>query len=493
MFGKKNQTKAELQSGENPLQNSASGSNPQQSSKIVERRPWRDLWAAALFLAGLGAFVYAAYLGIPNTIASLQNPGSPTNTVFTAGVSFWQVIHPMITMLATALGATLLAVGLIQAIPRFMMNLFYGVFCVFIILIGAYVISYGGVRNIVSGCVVIILAGLYVWGSLSFYETSEGVANFYKASSYITRQFPATIFASFLGMIISLFFIVTWLATSYGITNIVLNKYFTVDPSSGQIVQSNNTMLISVLVGLALILFWTLQVIQNVVYVTCSGLLALVFYQGTLDASGKIHIPTQLPTLRAAGRALTSSFGSICFGSLLISIIQTLRYLANIAQNMGDDNGDNFILALIRCCLICILVILQDILYYFNHFAFAHVAVYGDSFCQAAKSTWRLLESEGLGPVIVDNLVDSVVVLGGVTVGLITGLAAIASIESDKSIPQTNVHYITYCSIGFALGAYCFFSMMTFMLSAVSTTIVCYADSSTAVSRILPRISTSWL
>ena len=64
-------------------------------------------------------------------------------------------------------------------------------------------------------------------------------------------------------------------------------------------------------------------------------------------------------------RATTSSFGSICFGSLLVAIIQTMRAMCESARN--DNNIDGcaaFLLCLVDCCLRC----LQDILEYFNKF-----------------------------------------------------------------------------------------------------------------------------
>lgn len=57
-------------------------------------------------------------------------------------------------------------------------------------------------------------------------------------------------------------------------------------------------------------------------------------------------------------RSLTTSFGSICFGSLLVAIVQATRALANAAR----DN-DNQILV---CIATCILACLESILEYFN-------------------------------------------------------------------------------------------------------------------------------
>lgn len=69
-------------------------------------------------------------------------------------------------------------------------------------------------------------------------------------------------------------------------------------------------------------------------------------------------------------RAITTSFGSICFGSFLVALIQALRALANEAQN----NGDAQILA---CIASCILGCIQGCVEYFNKWAFVYVGLYG--------------------------------------------------------------------------------------------------------------------
>lgn len=66
-----------------------------------------------------------------------------------------------------------------------------------------------------------------------------------------------------------------------------------------------------------------------------------------------------LLTLSVNSSALTTSFGSICFGSLVVAIIQALRSLANEARNNGDAQC-------LACIAECILACLQGIVEYFN-------------------------------------------------------------------------------------------------------------------------------
>ena len=58
-------------------------------------------------------------------------------------------------------------------------------------------------------------------------------------------------------------------------------------------------------------------------------------------------------------RTMTTSFGSICFGSLLVAILQALKALASAAR----DNGD---LQFFACIAECILGCLASLLEYFN-------------------------------------------------------------------------------------------------------------------------------
>ena len=81
-------------------------------------------------------------------------------------------------------------------------------------------------------------------------------------------------------------------------------------------------------------------------------------------------------------RAMTTSFGSICFGSLLVAIVQATRALAEAARN-----NDNQILV---CIADCLLSCLQSILEYFNKWAFVYVGLYGYSYIEAGKSEFVL-------------------------------------------------------------------------------------------------------
>ena len=110
-----------------------------------------------------------------------------------------------------------------------------------------------------------------------------------------------------------------------------------------------NSVLIAALV---LGFYWTQQVVQNVVHVTTAGVVGSWWFSPLGDPS--CCSPT---VTSSASRALTFSFGSICFGSLLVSIMQLLEYFAR----SSNRNGRHFSL------VGCILQVRVDLVCFGNH------------------------------------------------------------------------------------------------------------------------------
>ena len=116
--------------------------------------------------------------------------------------------------------------------------------------------------------------------------------------------------------------------------------------------------------------------------------------------------------------ALTTSFGSICFGSLIAAIVQALRALANEAQSNGDA-------ALLACIAQCILACIQSCVEYFNKWAFIYVGLYGYSYLEAGKNVITLFKNRGWDAIIADDLIGNVLLLVSIIVGAITGVVGI--------------------------------------------------------------------
>jgi hypothetical protein len=90
---------------------------------------------------------------------------------------------------------------------------------------------------------------------------------------------------------------------------------------------------------------WTSQVIKNVLHVTVSGVVGTWWFAPQECFS--VWSPVIMDSF---SRATTYSFGSICMGSLLVAIIQTLETIVRSARQRGDG-GNGLLLCICKCVL----------------------------------------------------------------------------------------------------------------------------------------------
>jgi len=99
---------------------------------------------------------------------------------------------------------------------------------------------------------------------------------------------------------------------------------------------------------------------------------------------------------------------------LLVAIIETLK---TIARSARDDENFNFLACIIECILSC----LQDLLEYFNKWAYVYVGLYGYSYIEAGKNVITLFKNRGWEVIIADDLVANALFLVSLVVGVISG------------------------------------------------------------------------
>jgi hypothetical protein len=126
--------------------------------------------------------------------------------------------------------------------------------------------------------------------------------------------------------------------------------------------------------------YWITEWIKNTIHTTIAGVYGSWYFAAN-------QYPKKV-TRSALKRALTYSFGSISFGSLLVAIIQFLQQLCSIAQRTEAQQGD-LVSSIVFCCLGCMLSILRWAAEFINRYAFCHIALYGKPYIEAAKDTWR--------------------------------------------------------------------------------------------------------
>lgn len=214
--------------------------------------------------------------------------------------------------------------------------------------------------------------------------------------------------------------------------------------------------------------YWVHQVLFNTVHVTTTGVVGTWWFS-PMEASSCCSSAVS----SSFTRATTYSFGSICFGSLLVAIVQALRTLLDISRSQEDSEGGAILVCLLQCLLGCVEGIIEEL----NKWAYVYVGLYGYSYLEAGRNVMILFQQRGWTSIIADSMVENVLCMTSVGIGLLTGLVGI--------IVEGVAGFIIGLLVGFVLSSI----LMSVVSSAVNTVIVCFAEAPSEFQRNHPELS----
>lgn len=218
---------------------------------------------------------------------------------------------------------------------------------------------------------------------------------------------------------------------------------------------------------------------QNSIHVTVAGTVGTWWYTPQQSGCCSSAVTNSLI------RTLTTSFGSICFGSLLVAIIQTLRTLARQARENGDAGA-------LACIAECILGCLESILEYFNKWAFIYVGLYGMSYIKSGKAVFELFQNRGWEAIIADDLVGNALMLISLLVGGVMGCVGLLIVKFQEDwfsdAGGTN-HSLVGFLLGFLFGLVITSILMGTIASAVNAVIVLFAEGPAEFQQNHPELS----
>jgi hypothetical protein len=284
-----------------------------------------------------------------------------------------------------------------------------------------------------------------VWARIPF-----AAANMKTAITAVRANF-GVVFFSYLSLVIIFLWSIWWSIATLSATFVISGCN-----AAGEC-QSETSGIIIFLFMVSF--FWTVQVARNVVHVTVAGTVGTWWFD-PLTASSCCSRGVRDSWFRA----MTFSFGSICFGSLIVAVIQAFKEMVH--QMREQDDG------ILACCAECLLGCIESLVEYFNAWAFTYVGLYGYSFMEAGKNVMTLFRSKGWTTIVTDNLVDSALGMVSIGMGVLTGVTALflASVTGmDLAIA------IPFC-IGFVIGLALCSTLFSVVSSAVNTVVVCYAE-----------------
>ena len=275
-------------------------------------------------------------------------------------------------------------------------------------------------------------------------------------SSSITSKYGGTVFLSLLVILFDVLWIFIWGAC--------FSAYLVA------VDQPNNFVIFLLLVSF----YWAFQVNQNISHTTTCGVTAAWYFSTELNYN---------PTPPAFRRTMTTSFGSVCFGSLLVAFIQALRQMVRMAQNTNNQ--------WVTCLAICLLNCLESIMRFINKFAFAHCAIYGTGFVQSAKQTFDLFARRGIQALINDDLTGLAIFAGALIGGIVS--AGIGYLLG-YIFYHTDDHHDVRVWVPVSLAVYGFFVGLLFCMtvlyvvhSSIVCLFVCYCEDPATLSENRPE------
>ncbi|XP_039042280.1 CTL-like protein DDB_G0274487 [Hibiscus syriacus] len=222
------------------------------------------------------------------------------------------------------------------------------------------------------------------------------------------------------------------------------------------------------LVVLSVNLFWTGAVLCNTVHVIVSGLVFLVLIHGGRNASSMP--PNSL--MKSLRYAITTSFGSICYGSLFTAAIRTLRWeIRGFRSKIGNNEC-------LLCCVDFLFQLVETLVRFFNKYAYVQIAIYGKGFNRSARDAWELFQSIGVEALVAYDCSGAVLLMGTILGGLITGTCA-----GVWTWITWKDRVIMVGSTAMLMGMVLVGLAMVVVESAVTSIYICYAEDPSLIRR----------
>jgi len=239
-------------------------------------------------------------------------------------------------------------------------------------------------------------------------------------------------------------------------------------------------LLPSQLFGLLLLLMW----VSN----TCSGVVHVGISKATAAWWTRSEGASEVAMAVGFRKALTTNFGSIALGSLLVSTIQlartvcefTSRTLGSCGSVTGSGSGRcSPVRAFAISCVDAALSTLERAATYFSKYALCYVAIFDLPFIDASKAVVGLFHHRGWTSIVNDSIMDIVLAFAHTGVGV---AVVLISLLYTHSLSLNSTDTLMLCIAGFFVGCG-FCSIATRALSSSANTIfVCFAENPDAFS-----------
>lgn len=377
---------------------------------------WNDWPFTIFFLICVAGFVVIAGITLTAWAQTYSDTGTGIYTDNNTGTLNTNSAILLVLAGALALFFAMVGITLCRLFPKFF------IYCGMIVNVVAGLgtaIMYLSLKYWSAGIVFLVftlMAAWFYWCMRSRIPLSVAIL---KTVIDAMKKCPQTYFISLLGSLVGGAFAMLF-------SVVIVATYMKFDPKSNNTGCSvdggscSNATKIGLLFAVFFCGYYISEVIRNVIHCTVSGVFGSWYYMSKSDQG----MP-RWPALGSFRRAMTYSFGSICFGSLIVSIIELVRQMVSLVRQSIFGNGGGGIMAQIGFILLDWIVgFLQWLISYFNHYAYCFIALYGKPYLKSAKETWHMLREKGMDALVNDNLINVALGLYSVFASYMAGLLA---------------------------------------------------------------------
>ncbi|RHZ77383.1 hypothetical protein Glove_180g25 [Diversispora epigaea] len=218
--------------------------------------------------------------------------------------------------------------------------------------------------------------------------------------------------------------------------------------------------------GLYLIFMWlwTSNIIRNIQKVMLAGVVSEWYFYRHEPNHGS---PEEIAIL-SLKRAATNSFGTVCLGSLLESLIKILRFINNniLKKYLQDYNYTCFYFSL-SYCLSCFDHVIENM----NNYILIYAGIACESFWESALSTTKLFSRNLIFGLVNDLVTQLVVRIGSIVIGLLCGFASLIYASHSLNSPYGYVVGLITGIIPFRIVKF----YADFIMDTIDASFICYA------------------
>lgn len=209
---------------------------------------------------------------------------------------------------------------------------------------------------------------------------------------------------------------------------------------------------------------WTLFVIKNCLFVAATRVYC-VYY----TLKGTQLYPTEHKVTSTAWMwAITSGFGAICYGSLIIPAVHIV-FGYGTGGNV-DKEGKR-----VDGCCGCRDAALQR----YNWYAWSHVVMYNKSINRASRDTWKMISQKGVDVIVKPSLINPYIKLIWGVAGFMSGMTVLVFMHAAGQTHEMHV-----VGMAFLLGAI-HASVTTVLLDAgIAATAVVMTEEIKSIQRV---------